>query len=371
MTEEKQEKIEEDQVPDQQVPKSLKIVVHIFFWGGILSIISMIARSICFLAGFNYVMVNFSLAGVFGIWISDGLAQYRKKWRTDAMAFLWIGVVACPLALFTLIGVSIFSDGVEIKGTFGILEMILIVSLAVLFYVVLGGWQLYVLYRKDVKSLFSKYTKRRPLSKSPEEGGLPAERYKPKSVQLPFRKYKLLLQGFAIFIILCFIGFAMITPQPGSSSNWKGVPRIDSSTAGEIEYGPFFAYGMFYISDKEEIPAFIVYSKFEVKARMKTGESSWTSLNYGGWGSTAVKAKIEFKGKEIDIPVKKPPENTWKLHEPSEPNVFLLKEDGTLERQPFIVRTIEQYDKIVSDVIHNKRCLDYEEKIKEIAEPVK
>jgi hypothetical protein len=360
---EEEENIKEPEktLPQDQVPKSLKAVTCIFFWGGMLSIISMIAGPICLSIGYPYVMINFSLAGIFGVWISDGLAHFQKKWRINAMAFLWIGVIF-SLAAVTFGGINI--NDADVRAEFSTWSMILIFSLVILFYVILGGWQLYVLYRKDVKSPFLKRVRNRRIK------GLSPERYKPQPIKLPLRQHKKLIKRFAFILIIGYILFFQITPKPSGSVTWRAHLRKDPPADEMYQYAPYFAYGYFRLSDSREVPAFIVYSRAAVKAREKIEENRWRTLNYGMHSYSAIETVIEFEGKEIEVPVSnKPPDQTWTLREPSEPNVFLIKEDGTLERQPYIVKTMHQYDQITEDVIRNPNCYDYEKRIKEIAVP--
>jgi hypothetical protein len=130
------------------LPGRLRVVAWLFIIGGLLCVGDMIyglAR--------GRAMINISVIGVF---IGRGLLQLRSNWRTCAVVFLWVGmlagaaIVAAPFITDEPLTMHLGVRGWELEG-----DRARLVGLAVgfpLFCVSL--WQKTVLRRPEIRALF-------------------------------------------------------------------------------------------------------------------------------------------------------------------------------------------------------------------------
>lgn len=128
-----------------RLPLSLKIVAVIFILGGISSAIEIFISLTR-----NHININF---GILGIFIGIGLFRLRLGWRTCALVFTWIGLIAVPLVGFFFmihpgpLDFIIFGQKVGHASKGLGLAMIVITFAYTL-------WQYRVLTRDDVRKLF-------------------------------------------------------------------------------------------------------------------------------------------------------------------------------------------------------------------------
>ena len=134
-------KLKDDELTSEEaveaIPTSLRIIAVLFFLGGISSIIEMAVALMN-----NSISVNF---GILGLFIGPGLLRLSKAWRTCALVFIWlaliaasIGIVVCVMAFF----LPTFGD-----ASIGILLLVII-----LFFVAL--WEYRVLTNPNIRKLF-------------------------------------------------------------------------------------------------------------------------------------------------------------------------------------------------------------------------
>jgi len=129
----------------KSAPKALKIVAWLFIFEGCWAALDILI-SLCD----SIIDINL---GVLGILIGRGLLRFRRGWRTCGLVFIWIDLIALPIAwLLTLdarepIPFKFF--GLPIGG--GPKE--LAIALEVLWFA-LAVWELRVLKRPDIVKLF-------------------------------------------------------------------------------------------------------------------------------------------------------------------------------------------------------------------------
>lgn len=80
---------------DQPAPTRLKIVAGLFFFHGVCAILR-------FIVGLFYNSICINL-GVVNVFIGWGLIRYSRGWRTCALVFLWIRLIAIPIISVLLI----------------------------------------------------------------------------------------------------------------------------------------------------------------------------------------------------------------------------------------------------------------------------
>src|ERR1051325_2390559 len=84
---------------ERQVPTALSVVAALFLLSGMGSVID-VALDLTR----GHLNLNF---GALGIPIFFGLRSFSSAWRTCALAFLWVGMLVCPLAfLLGLTGIG-------------------------------------------------------------------------------------------------------------------------------------------------------------------------------------------------------------------------------------------------------------------------
>ncbi|MHC4476397.1 MAG: hypothetical protein ACYTEL_12165 [Planctomycetota bacterium] len=127
------------------LPGSLNVVAGLFIIGGIFAVIEMVIALTQ-----NRISINF---GVLGLFIGPGLLKLRPGWRTCALVFIWIGLVALPIIF--LLGLSGMGPGYF--NVFGV-PLARIpgwwVSIGVIPFFLVVLWEYKVLTRPDIKALF-------------------------------------------------------------------------------------------------------------------------------------------------------------------------------------------------------------------------
>jgi hypothetical protein len=127
------------------LPLALKIVAVLFILGGISAAIEVIASLMN-----NRIYINF---GVLGIFIGFGLLRLSQGWRTCALVFTWIGLIAIPIIGILFLGHSGRLDFSLFGQKVGHAPKELGVGMVVVLFVY-TVWQYRVLTREDVRFLF-------------------------------------------------------------------------------------------------------------------------------------------------------------------------------------------------------------------------
>ena len=129
----------------QHIPTALKVVAILFILGGIHSVIEIIVA-------IAHGRININL-GVLGLFIGPGLLALRRGWRTCALVFIWITLIALPIFtafMFIQSGpldFNVFGQKIGYATKeFGLVVAILLFLLEL--------WQYRVLNRSDVRMLF-------------------------------------------------------------------------------------------------------------------------------------------------------------------------------------------------------------------------
>jgi hypothetical protein len=128
-----------------RLPFALKVVAVLYILGGISAVIEVIVSLMS-----SRININF---GVLGIFIGIGLFRLSQGWRTCALVFTWIALIALPvIGLLFLdqsgsLDVNIFGEKVGYASKeFGVGMVV-----GLFFYTI---WQYRVLTRPDVRHLF-------------------------------------------------------------------------------------------------------------------------------------------------------------------------------------------------------------------------
>ena len=127
------------------IPTSLRVVSFLFILGGVLSTIEVIGSLM--LGNLN---INF---GVLALFIGPGLLRLSQGWRTCALVFLWIAIIAIPIIAILFMTTSGPLDVKLFGQKVGRAPKELGISLAGLMFL-LAVWEYRVLTRPDVRRLF-------------------------------------------------------------------------------------------------------------------------------------------------------------------------------------------------------------------------
>lgn len=129
----------------QRLPVSLVVLAILFILGGISSVIEVFVSLMR-----NHININF---GVLGIFIGIGLLRLRRVWRTCALVFTWLGLIAAPIIGLLFLNHSgpldfnVFGEKVGHASK----ELGIVVVIAFFVYSI---WQYRVLTRSDIRLLF-------------------------------------------------------------------------------------------------------------------------------------------------------------------------------------------------------------------------
>jgi hypothetical protein len=129
----------------RSLPLALKIVAVLFILGGFSAAIEVIASLMN-----NRININF---GVLGIFIGIGLFRLSQGWRTCALVFTWIGLIAAPIIGLLFIGHSGPLDFSVFGQKIGHASKELGVAMILVIFIY-SIWQYRTLTRRDVRLLF-------------------------------------------------------------------------------------------------------------------------------------------------------------------------------------------------------------------------
>ena len=130
---------------NRQIPTALSVVSWLFLLSGIAAVI--------------HILVQLSKGSVFfdfdvlGLWIFFGLRRFSPGWRTCALFFIWVGLIALPfLFVYGFVGegpayLNVFGQ------RYGDVPMISLSIVAALLFL-LELWMYRVLTRPDTRQLF-------------------------------------------------------------------------------------------------------------------------------------------------------------------------------------------------------------------------
>jgi hypothetical protein len=130
---------------DTRIPGSLKVVAALFILGGVSAAIEVVVSLMN-----NRISINL---GVLGIFIGPGLLRLSRGWRTCALVFLWIALIAIPIFTILMIGHSGPLDFKILGQKVGYAPKELGILMAVLLFL-LALWQYPVLTSQRVRRLF-------------------------------------------------------------------------------------------------------------------------------------------------------------------------------------------------------------------------
>ena len=134
-----------DTATTQDTPISLKVVAVLFILGGISAVIEVVVSLMN-----GHININL---GVLGIFIGLGLLRFRQGWRTCALVFTWIGLIACPIIGLLFLGHSGPLDFNVFGQKTGHAPKELGLAMVLVFFLY-SIWQYHVLTRSDVRALF-------------------------------------------------------------------------------------------------------------------------------------------------------------------------------------------------------------------------
>ena len=127
------------------IPTALRVVALLHFVGGLASAVGMLVQ-----LTYGHINIDF---GVLGIPMYFGLMRLDSGWRTCALVFVWMSIVAAPFVFF--IGLS-----AEVPAYFQAFGVSLAtvspvwLSVTTVPFFLLSLWEYRVLTRRDVRSLF-------------------------------------------------------------------------------------------------------------------------------------------------------------------------------------------------------------------------
>ena len=129
----------------RQIPIGLSVVSYVFFAMGILALVDIIGGA--FRGSLN---LDFN---ILGLWICAGLRRYSSGWRTCALVFLWLDMIALAVCLVY----GFLGSGPAFIKIFGQryadIPVIWVSGVAVIFFP-LVFWMYRVLTRPNIRSMF-------------------------------------------------------------------------------------------------------------------------------------------------------------------------------------------------------------------------
>lgn len=127
-------------------PTSLRVVAGLFVFSGVCAVIEVIVSLL-----HSHINLNFT---VLCLWIGPGLLRHNRTWRTWALVFLWIGLIAIPV--FCIIALERGALDFKLLGVpIGQVPTALGLAVAVVFFLV-TLWEYKVLTRPDIRQLFER-----------------------------------------------------------------------------------------------------------------------------------------------------------------------------------------------------------------------
>jgi hypothetical protein len=129
----------------RQIPTALSVVSYLFFAMGILALVDMIGSA--FRGSFN---LDFNLLG---LWICAGLRRYSLGWRTCALVFVWLDMIALAFCLvYGFVGRG--PAFIKIFGQHYADIPVIWVSVTAMIFSPLVFWMYRVLTRPNIRVLF-------------------------------------------------------------------------------------------------------------------------------------------------------------------------------------------------------------------------
>jgi len=128
------------------IPVSLKVVAWIFIIGGVLACIEIVVALL-----HEHININF---GVLGLFIGPGLLKLRRGWRTCALVYLVIALIAIPIITLLSLGAPASGFHISVFGqplSRAPMELVLVIAIGAF---LLGVWALWVLTRPEIRALF-------------------------------------------------------------------------------------------------------------------------------------------------------------------------------------------------------------------------
>ncbi len=128
------------------IPVSLKVVAWIFIIGGVLACIEIVVALMS-----EHININF---GILGLFIGPGLLKLRRGWRTCALVYLVIALIAIPIITLFTLGAPASGFHISVFGqplSHAPMELVLVIAIGVFLLVL---WEYWVLTRPGVRALF-------------------------------------------------------------------------------------------------------------------------------------------------------------------------------------------------------------------------
>jgi hypothetical protein len=100
----------------------------------------------------EHININF---GILGLFIGPGLLKLRRGWRTCALVYLVIALIAIPIITLLSLGAPASGFHISVFGqplSRAPMELVLVIAIGAF---LLGVWALWVLTRPEVRALFS------------------------------------------------------------------------------------------------------------------------------------------------------------------------------------------------------------------------
>ena len=127
------------------IPTALSVISYVFLVWGILAVIGIIGKAV---RGSFYLDFN-----ILGFWIFAGLRRYSPGWRTCALVFIWLTMIACAVGFIY----GLFGHGPAFIKIFGKRYTdipVISVSIFAAVFFALEFWMYRILTRPRIRSLF-------------------------------------------------------------------------------------------------------------------------------------------------------------------------------------------------------------------------
>ena len=128
------------------IPVSLKVVAWFFIVGGVLACIEIV---VALMSG--HININF---GILGLFIGPGLLKLRRGWRTCALVYLVVALIAIPIITVLSLGAPASGFHISVFGqplSRAPMELVLVIATGAF---LLSVWVLWVLTRPQIRALF-------------------------------------------------------------------------------------------------------------------------------------------------------------------------------------------------------------------------
>lgn len=125
-------------------PTAIRVVAGLFVFSGICAVIEVVVSLF-----HSHLNLNF---GVLSLWIGPGLLRHNRTWRTWALVFLWIGLIALPIFCLLALGRGTLDFkffGIPLGQIPTAVGLVFAIPIFLLIF-----WQYRVLTRPDIRALF-------------------------------------------------------------------------------------------------------------------------------------------------------------------------------------------------------------------------